>query len=324
MKTIIAKSLALISGLIAGLTVGSGGQLAVAQTGEGPLTLHPVVVEGYEKFKRNPGRYFFAISEDGRTYGYSYCPSDYCKNTRRRTEAIYQCEKVAKTRCFIYANRNRVEWTGNITVRKVLASETKTEAVRKKQDVAVCNSAITLKDEKYVWDDSTAFQVHATEARRRGFTPSSCAKLVGRKAVLFEKNTSQSAYRDGRLQGVDLQTDASVVSEVRQKLWTDFLKIASKNKFTYHAEPRSKAVSICASWKWSLGKPKPRIRWAFWRFGMNGPSLARSQTLQRCDKWVDQSKLQCTCQVLRINDQLVIDVPAEPFTGEGMGEGEGG
>lgn len=64
---------------------------------------------------------------------------------------------------------------------------TKTEAARKEHDVIVCNWGITLKDGKYVWKEKGAYQGHAIEARRRGFTPYSCAKLLGRKVVSSEE-----------------------------------------------------------------------------------------------------------------------------------------
>lgn len=169
---------------------------------------------------------------------------------------------------------------------------------------------ITFKTISQIIDSIT---IHGTASEPEG----------GLETAQETKDTPQVTFRDGRLL-VDLQTVSTVVSTVRQKIWIDFLKIASKNKFTYHAAPESKAVSVCASWRWSSGKPDPRIRWAFWKFGVSDPSLARSQSLQRCDKWVDRSKLQCACQVLRINDQLVIDVPAGPISGQGMGEGESG
>lgn len=84
----------------------------------GPPALSPGVAEAYERFKRLPGRLYFAISEDGRSAGWSYCKEfGPCKRSGARSRAVYFCERYSKgVPCRIYADMNGIVWKGKVSV----------------------------------------------------------------------------------------------------------------------------------------------------------------------------------------------------------------
>jgi len=89
--------------------------LAACQTnedfyGKGPLTLSSSSLAGFERYKKagiNAG--YFAVTEDGSTYGYSYCSAGQCGGNSLMV-ALQSCESHAQRTCKIYAYGPTVVW----------------------------------------------------------------------------------------------------------------------------------------------------------------------------------------------------------------------
>ena len=83
--------------------------------GQGPLSVSNNVASGYERFKKDVGAAYFAVSEDGRTYGYSYCTDFVCRGNAR-AGAIAACERSSRgAACYIFASGEEILWKGKVT-----------------------------------------------------------------------------------------------------------------------------------------------------------------------------------------------------------------
>src|SRR5690625_1734343 len=85
------------------------------RVGEGPLTLSPIVADGFERFQREYSTGYFAVSADGTAGGYSGCPAVYdrCWGAATVGKAIAQCEKRSGgTPCYTFAIDHRIVWRG--------------------------------------------------------------------------------------------------------------------------------------------------------------------------------------------------------------------
>lgn len=82
------------------------------------VTLPPEIQAGHDEFQRTAEPFYFALSIDGATYGYTTYPAiGQRKRTAARQKAIHICEKHAGgVPCRIYAGSNGVVWDGPITV----------------------------------------------------------------------------------------------------------------------------------------------------------------------------------------------------------------
>ncbi len=70
------------------------------------VTLSPDVERAYEEFVARDDMAFFAVSEDGRAWGRSYCsPGEVCTEARLREIAIGHC-LVHGAGCVIYARKD--------------------------------------------------------------------------------------------------------------------------------------------------------------------------------------------------------------------------
>lgn len=94
-------------------------RLSAAEIGTGPVSLHPDVVQGFQGFRIEADRFFFAVSGDGNFYGYAVCPEYYgCQQQAGREVAVRACERRAENRkCFIFANAIRILWQGRVSRR---------------------------------------------------------------------------------------------------------------------------------------------------------------------------------------------------------------
>ena len=78
--------------------------------GSGPLELSRGVQRGFERYQneRSPGH--FAVSLDGRTYSYNYCPDGRCLQSSKN-RSIYRCEQRSEgVPCKIYGAHGNVVW----------------------------------------------------------------------------------------------------------------------------------------------------------------------------------------------------------------------
>lgn len=83
--------------------------------GEGPILISKRVEQAFERYKAesNPGH--FAVSENGRQFGYSYCSDSKCRQGGQSI-ALYSCKKRAGTvPCRIFASGTNIVWDGPVT-----------------------------------------------------------------------------------------------------------------------------------------------------------------------------------------------------------------
>ena len=102
-------------------------QTSYAKWGKGELKLNKETVEtvimymygaGNKKYsgaaKRKNDPMMMAISEDGKSYFYFYCPVQYqnnCNDTGIARDSILRCEKYSNgSPCFVFAKKRRIVW----------------------------------------------------------------------------------------------------------------------------------------------------------------------------------------------------------------------
>jgi len=81
------------------------------------VVLAPKVWIAFEDYRKlnNPGA--FAVSADGRNYGFSFCPTAHCQANYQRPGALTNCREHGGDACRIFADGRR------IVLRYVLRSE---------------------------------------------------------------------------------------------------------------------------------------------------------------------------------------------------------
>ena len=93
-------------------TAGSGGSVY----GSGPITLSPRAAAGFQAYKNAGLPVAFAVSVDGRTYGYVYCTGSPCRITRSSQAAIQNCQQSSGgTPCKVFALRREIKWDGEVS-----------------------------------------------------------------------------------------------------------------------------------------------------------------------------------------------------------------
>ncbi len=103
--------------LIFGLLIGSslaGCAALESPKGEGPILISKRVEQAFERYKEesNPGH--FAVSENGRQYGYSYCSDTKCRQGGQSI-ALYSCKRRAgSVPCKIFASGTNIVWDGPV------------------------------------------------------------------------------------------------------------------------------------------------------------------------------------------------------------------
>lgn len=114
----------------AALVLAATAPVQANETGSGPLTISQRAASYYENvYLEDEGRRFFAVSRDGKSYGYSRCSDFRCAEWQGRSVAIRTCQKHSKgVPCFIYADRNSVIWNGTVTIAASDAERSPTHA----------------------------------------------------------------------------------------------------------------------------------------------------------------------------------------------------
>lgn len=85
--------------------------------GSGPISLSGRVEQAFERYKNEDNPKNFAISSDGKNYGYSVCPETKC-GTGRQKVALDSCTKRSNGKvCKIYASGRSVIWNGTVDTR---------------------------------------------------------------------------------------------------------------------------------------------------------------------------------------------------------------
>lgn len=117
--------------------------------GKGPLTLSPEVQACYNQYKSHEFSGYFAVSIDGKSCGYSYCPWDYCTGNSIRI-AIQACEANSVTECKTYAVGERIVWDGPVTQASKVNPSSPIKSSRGKGTSSVQTRPIAVEWEGYV------------------------------------------------------------------------------------------------------------------------------------------------------------------------------
>ncbi len=86
-----------------------------SNAGSGPLTLTPNIQTFFIQYNREDRPAAFAVSVDGRSASYRYCPNvaDRCVLENNQRKAIQRCQELSGgVPCKIYAIEHRVVWKG--------------------------------------------------------------------------------------------------------------------------------------------------------------------------------------------------------------------
>lgn len=141
--------------------------------GEGPITMTPRINAAFEKYKLGPGPEYFAVSQDGRTYGWSYCVAgiDSCRGGGLPGMiAIKACERGSNgVPCKIYARSNWVVWKG-----PVKGGAGTNSALGYKSDDVVCGYAVDYSGDQPKWTAVNDHKKYVKEAKLRNFTLEQC------------------------------------------------------------------------------------------------------------------------------------------------------
>jgi hypothetical protein len=79
--------------------------------GAGPVALGPAAEEAFADYQGRISPRYFALSEDGGAFYYTYCPDSSCLRTPK-SQIIRQCETFSRgVPCKIYARNGEVVWT---------------------------------------------------------------------------------------------------------------------------------------------------------------------------------------------------------------------
>lgn len=105
---------------IAALLVGLGcGPAGAQEIGKGELWIHQSVMDFYKEFQNRFGSSYFAVSTNGYSAGYSYCPGMRCKQQQIKQIAIRGCAEAGGNQggqCFIFGTPSRILWQGEVHV----------------------------------------------------------------------------------------------------------------------------------------------------------------------------------------------------------------
>lgn len=94
----------------------TGGGLGGSVFGSGPLTVTPHVAEGFQRYLNEPMPVAFAVSTDGRSYGYRYCTGRPCSIRGVSQVTIDNCRSRSRgVPCKILALREEIKWDGPVS-----------------------------------------------------------------------------------------------------------------------------------------------------------------------------------------------------------------
>ena len=141
--------------------------------GQGPINISSNIVASFEKYKSGPGPSYFAISEDGRRAGWSYCTAgpDGCMGGGLPFSiAINACQRNSDIPCKIYARGTKVVWNGPI-------SGAGTAKDGGKSNDVVCGYAVDYSTDAPKWTENPELQKYVKTAKSRGFSIEKCDEL---------------------------------------------------------------------------------------------------------------------------------------------------
>jgi hypothetical protein len=201
-------------------TIVFGLSACVTNTGSGPITLSSNVLRGYEEFKNLKGfktPSFFAVSEDGQSYGYSFCPMGQC-NDNGDMVALSGCVNRSKKKCKIFADDTWILWKDasgrRITLQeasKGLSSEVTVPPHSGMTDKAICSMALSSKE--IDWDNKADYQLYVNEAKRREFSIQKCAEISGRSDVVETPTDNSTNSIEERLENLKSLLEKGLITK---------------------------------------------------------------------------------------------------------------
>ena len=141
--------------------------------GKGPIRLSSNVEKGFERYKGGAGPEYFAISEDGKKYGWSFCRAGpgYCSGGGLpETIALQSCERYAKYPCKIYAKGKVVVWQGPVT--RPGESQLGSSSI----DV-ICAYALDYSSDEPTWSKDPKHAQYVADAKKQKLTIKQCDEI---------------------------------------------------------------------------------------------------------------------------------------------------
>lgn len=134
--------------------------------GEGPISLSYNANNGFQAYLTTAEKGFFAVSTDGKTYGYSFCPESLCTEDAGAV-ALRSCRNRSKgVPCKVYAAGDRIVWQG---VQETGKRSTKVNADIGSGDVTTALS-VERKFQEYLELDSPEYFAISTNGYESGYS----------------------------------------------------------------------------------------------------------------------------------------------------------
>jgi len=156
----------------------------------------------------------------------------HCNYTEQTVEKIkdYLSNKVRRvTRAenkAAYGDANRT--TSSSTSR---SSSNTNRSIADKSEKGLCNYAITSANKGVMWETVAAYTKYVTEAKRRGYTPASCSKALGRTATVAKATSSKPSTSDQSFKRKMCES-----SKASSKVQASFMQSLSENELTKFLE----------------------------------------------------------------------------------------
>ena len=86
--------------------------------GSGPIIISEAVEQGFKKYKELQSPTYFAVSQNGQRYGYSYCDDYKCRKGGQHI-ALQYCKQpsTSSVPCKIFAREREIVWDGPVHFR---------------------------------------------------------------------------------------------------------------------------------------------------------------------------------------------------------------
>jgi len=125
-----------------------------------------------------------------------------------------------------YGNANRTTSASTSS-----SSSNTNRSIADKPEKGLCNLALTSANKGVMWDTGAGYRKYVDEAKRRGYTPASCAKSLGRTATVAKSTSSQSNTSDQSFKRKMCES-----SKTSSKVQASFMQSLSENELTKFLE----------------------------------------------------------------------------------------
>jgi hypothetical protein len=170
-----------IAVVVLGLVTGC--QSTGSDYGEGKITLSPSVEQSLAQYMSLIQPSYFAVSTNGKSSGWTFCPSHKRCDKSTPYNAIQYCETGSYgVPCKVYASGKVIVWNNPDGPEKAVLRNRPAKRSTTIADLSVgtlCGIATKVEGKWAVWDNSLSD--HVTEAKRRGLSLQKCAGLTGKE-----------------------------------------------------------------------------------------------------------------------------------------------